>query len=99
MAAQYLQLHPTASPDEVKAALVAWSTPGIVVGAHQASNRLLFTNFTAPVGSGASGAEQAAAQGSGGGLSHAEIAGIAIGAFAGERSGPAQGRNVFKQVA
>lgn len=49
VAAQYLGLHPTASPAQVKAALQSWGTQHALVGGSSAAPaRVLYTNFTAP---------------------------------------------------
>ena len=45
VAAQYLQGHPTATPQQVRDALYNATTKGIVTDARSANNHLLFTNF------------------------------------------------------
>jgi subtilisin family serine protease len=45
VAALYLQLHPTATPQQVRDALFAATTPGVVINPRTAINRLLFTDY------------------------------------------------------
>lgn len=93
VAAQYLELHPSASPQEVRQALLESATTGVVRGADTSWRpaRLLYTNYKAPSAStaGGSGDDGAAAGSSGsgdgsGGLGTGAIVGIAVGAAAGE---------------
>lgn len=78
VAAQYLQLHPQAGPDEVKAALLAMATPDAITnpGVNASTAALTFTELQAPDGSDASSSDE------GSGLSAGSIAGIAVGAAA-----------------
>ena len=93
VAAQYLEAHPDAGPDEVHRSLLNWATPGTVTMAGEGA-LLLYSNLTdaasqlAPANesSPGNGTSAAAAGGSGGGLSAGTIAGIAVGATAGELS-------------
>lgn len=90
MAAQYLQLQPKATPDEVKSALVQWATPDKVIAAGVSPNRMLYTNFTQPVAPETGTAATQVDPSSGGGvLSTGAIAGIAAGAALGESRGAA----------
>eukprot|EP00884_Botryococcus_braunii_P009691 jgi/Botrbrau1/18723/Bobra.0386s0046.1 len=76
VAAQYLSLHPDATPAQVKDALIAMSTKDVLLGLQGlAPNRLLYTDLPA---------RQVLASGTGGGssLSGGAIAGIVIGAVA-----------------
>lgn len=83
VAAQYLSVHPTASPEDVKRALVDWATPDTVMMAGDAAPaRLLYANVSEPQRA-ASGGNGTAAAGGGGGVSGGAIAGIAVGAAAG----------------
>ncbi|GAB4822994.1 hypothetical protein N2152v2_010040 [Parachlorella kessleri] len=99
VAAQYLELHPHASPAEVKSALLALATPQLLAGVGPASpNLLLFTNLSrdesAGQGPGGSGSGEGSGGssgggGSGGGLGPGAIAGIVVGAVAGLLAGAA----------
>lgn len=85
MAAQYLEAHPEAGPDEVRRALVDWATPGTVTMAGEGA-LLLYSNLTdAGANVTSPGSGTSAAGGRGGGLSAGAIVGIAVGATAGGR--------------
>lgn len=81
VAAQYLQLHPTATSAQVKAALLAMSTQHVVTGSSIGPTNLLFTNLTEPQSGGGAGASGE----SGGGLSTGAVIAVVVAAcFVGE---------------
>lgn len=86
VAAQYLQLHPNASAEVVKQALIEGASPHAVTGLGvEPASRLLFTNYTQPRGSVVAGAS--ANDGGSGGLSAGALAGIVVGVAVGKLAG------------